>query len=123
VLRLAIVGSVKFRSPELQWEAERLVWKYIRENGNSIEVMISGGAPGIDSIAEYYADYYSIPKRIHLPENKRWAPNGFRDRNLKIAGDCTHLLCVRDSASRTYGSGWTSDRAKEMGKVVWRYDL
>jgi len=122
-VRLAIVGSVSFRNQEVFDEACSLAWDYLVDPLNYIDLFISGGADGMDKLAESFADRLNIPKRIYLPENKRWAPNGFKDRNLKIATDCTHLLCIRDKTSKTYGSGWTSDRAKEMGKVVWRYDL
>jgi hypothetical protein len=122
-MRLAIVGSVSFRTEELFNMAEDQIQFYISEYLLDIEKIVSGGAIGVDSMAEKWANYYNIPVKIHLPKNRRWAPEGFKERNLKIAEDCTHLLCIRDKESKTYGSGWTSDRAKDMGKVVWRYDL
>lgn len=116
---LAVVGSTKTTDKQLE-----LASKIIR--GFFLEVprlIISGGAVGIDTLASSMADEYDIPKRIHLPKNNRWKPDGFQDRNLLIATDCTHLLCIRTSQSTTYGSGWTADRAEEMGKTVWRVTI
>jgi predicted Rossmann fold nucleotide-binding protein DprA/Smf involved in DNA uptake len=85
--------------------------------------MVSGGAIGIDSIATLVANELNIRMIEHLPKNNRWKPDGFEDRNIKIAEDCSFLLCIRSSQSTTYGSGWTADRAEEMGKPVWRVTI
>lgn len=122
-MRLAIVGSRSFPTVPLWIEAEALIVRNIHIYRQDIEEIISGGAEGVDSLAEKWADYYSIPKLVHLPENRRWAPDGFKDRNIKIAEDCTHLLCIRYEHSKTNGSGWTADYAESIGKVVRRYDL
>lgn len=93
------------------------------------ELVISGGAFGIDSLAEGRVtawnryQIWNINFMKFLPENQRWSPHGFKDRNLKIAEECTDLLCIRTSQSTTYGSGWTADRAEEMGKTVWRVKI
>jgi predicted Rossmann fold nucleotide-binding protein DprA/Smf involved in DNA uptake len=119
VVRLAVVGSTNVTYPQLL-----LASKIIR--GILIEVpslIISGGAVGIDSLAEAMAQEYDIRFKAYYPKNNRWEPEGYKERNLLIAGDCTHLLCIRSSQSTTYGSGWTADRAEEMGKIVWRVQI
>jgi len=88
-------------------------------------VMISGGAPGIDSLAEYIGGLFGYTEAagtmiVHRPRHQRWAPDGFKARNLLIAQDCTHLLRITCYRSRTYGSGWTADRAEEAGAEVAR---
>lgn len=116
---LAVVGSTKVTDNQLD-----LASKIIR--GFLLEVprlVISGGALGIDTLALEIANEYDIPRRVHLPNNNRWEPDGYKARNLLIAEDCTHLLCIRTSQSTTYGSGWTADRAEEMGKTVWRVTI
>jgi hypothetical protein len=122
-VRLAVVGSVSFRNPDITTMADTLVIGTMTRYRYEIELVVSGGAVGIDTVGETWADVLGLPKRIHLPENRRWKPDGFEKRNLKIVDDCTHLLCVRDKYSKTYRSGWTADRAQEKGKVVWRYDI
>lgn len=86
------------------------------------KLVISGGASGIDSLAEEEATLFNLDFKKHLPEFPSWE-HGYKPRNLKIAAECTHLLCIRTKQSTTYGSGWTADRAEEMGKVVWRVEI
>jgi len=118
-MRLAIVGSTRFEEDEKakDWAAQYIQWvlgKY------QPEVVISGGAIGIDQLATTLAAFEGIEVIEHLPEHPQWAPSGFKARNLLIAQDCTHLLCLRHVDSKTYGSGWTADRAEELGKPVYR---
>lgn len=89
----------------------------------------SGGAEGIDSMAERYArETWGLPDSrifIYRPRIHQWAgPDGFRDRNLKIAQTCDALVRIVSDRTTTYGSGWTRDRVRELGKptadfVVW----
>ena len=41
----------------------------------------------------------------------------------RIAEDCDELVRIADSCSRTYGSGWTRDRASTLGKPTAEYVL
>src|SRR4029077_3221630 len=70
--------------------------------------VISGCAPGIDTMAELAAKRRSIPFEGFPPARKRWH-DGFMPRNLKMAQTCTHLVRIVSSKSTTYGSGWTRD--------------
>jgi hypothetical protein len=116
-VRLAIVGSTKFADdPEAKdWAAHYIQWvlqKYYPE------VVISGGAIGIDQLAATLAAFEDIEVIEHLPVTKDWP--GYKARNILIAQDCTHLLAIRHSQSTTYGSGWTADYAEKLGKKVYR---
>lgn len=90
------------------------------------ELVISGGAVGIDSLARGRVTAWNRDQQWNinfmefLPENPRWEPNGYKERNTKIAEECTDLLCIRTQQSTTYGSGWTADLAERLGKAVWR---
>lgn len=88
------------------------------------EVVISGGAPGIDTIAAEEAEMDKIPVLELRPTVQRWTlPGGFRDRNIRIAEECTHLVRIANRFTRTYGSGWTADYAEKLGRKVFRYYL
>lgn len=116
-MRLAVVGSVNLT--KLQGViAASIINGFISDYRP--ELIISGGADGIDALAELLADIALIPTKIFLPDNKRWEPDGYKARNTHIAEDCTHLLCIRTQQSTTYGSGWTADLAERLGKTVWR---
>lgn len=116
--RLAIVGSTKFADPYGPMLAEWIIKRALVFFDPA--VVISGGAEGVDSWAEGLAREYGFSTCIYTPANPRWKPNGYEARNLRIASSCTHLIAIRCSKSKTYGSGWTSDRAEEMGKSVFR---
>lgn len=119
-MRLAVVGSVNINQEQLSFAKaviQGVLFYYLPQ------LVISGGAEGIDSLAESEAILLNLETRIHLPKNKRWMPDGYKDRNELIAEDCTHLLCIRTAQSTTYGSGWTADRAEKMGRTVWRVNI
>lgn len=118
---LAIVGSVSFTDPQAWQEAERLIRAAIKNL--KPDKVISGGARGIDQLGVRIAKELGIPTEEFLPKNQRWAPEGFKERNLLIAKSCTHLLRISSKESKTYGSGWTHDRAKELGAETLTYKL
>lgn len=115
---LAIVGSLKVR-PEQLAEARRVIEGVL--DRKTPDLIVSGGADGIDRLAKVIGEEWGIEVDERKPRVRRWAgPGGFAERNLEIARRCTRLLCIRSHQSRTYGSGWTADRAEELGKLVWR---
>lgn len=125
-MRLAVVGSTNITNKQ------RGIASVIIDGfffSYSPDVVISGGAIGIDSLARGRVTAWNRDQEWNinfiefLPENPRWDPEGFKDRNIKIAEDCTHLLCIRTTQSTTYGSGWTADQAERLGKTVWRIKI
>lgn len=118
-VRLAIVGSTQFAEDDAAAARAAVVIEQAIKRYKPIQI-VSGGAVGIDSMARAAARVYGIDLQEHFPKNRRWKPDGFADRNLLIAQDCTRLLAIRHPDSTTYGSGWTADRAEEMGKPVER---
>lgn len=85
------------------------------------DVVISGGAPGADTIGEVAARLAGYDEAdgtlvIHRPKGRGWPALRARDR--LIAADCTHLLRIHCRQATTYGSGWTADAAGRAGKVV-----
>lgn len=124
--RLAVVGSTTFDAKGAWWTAEWIIRAAIEHYAPVC--IISGGAVGVDSLAKTIAHEwgYNVADGTfveYLPEHQRWAPDGFEARNLVIATDCTQLLRVSCHKSKTYGSGWTADRAQKLGKFVERVVL
>lgn len=118
---LAVVGSTSFENPKWKSLATVAILEAIEEvNPTGI---VSGGAEGIDTLGEEVADELWLRKLIHLPRNPQWEPEGYKQRNLWIVRDCHWLLAIRCSKAKTYGSGWTADRAEEAGKLVKRVIL
>ncbi|TMC10549.1 MAG: hypothetical protein E6J41_08020 [Chloroflexi bacterium] len=57
----------------------------------------------------------------HVPAGATW--RHYRERNLRIANDCDELVRIADPRSRTYGSGFTRDRARELGRPTTEYAI
>lgn len=72
-------------------------------------------APGIDSMAEECTKKRGIDFQGFPPKVQRWE-DGFKPRNLAMAETCTYLIRIVSSKTQTYGSGWTRDQAKRLGK-------
>lgn len=83
--------------------------------------VVSGGAPGVDTIAHQAAIQHEVRFKIFFPNNHRWEPDGFKERNTQIAMYCDSLIRVSTTDCKTYGSGWTADYAEQLGKPVMRY--
>jgi hypothetical protein len=129
-VRLAVVGSTSLPGELAEACASTLVHLACTQFRREIETdegyVVSGGAEGVDTVARSRAATFgwTVENRKfveHLPKNRRWEPDGFKARDKLIAQDRTHLLRVYRPDSKTYGSGWTADRAEALGKVVRRY--
>lgn len=90
--------------------------------------LISGGAKGIDSLAEEIAKGLDIPVKIYKPKSETW--DYYRERNLKIANDCDKLFCIttkRILTTRCYHCNadhqktagcWTKQEATKKNKYT-----
>lgn len=120
-MRLAIVGSTLFANDQNTIDdAMRRVDEVIERY--KPDVVISGGADGIDFWAAFSARSRGIEVIEHFPKTNRWN-DGYKPRNLLIATDCDQLVCIRHADSTSYGSGWTADQAEAMGKPVERITI
>lgn len=122
--RLAIVGTRVLACPGDTAGVAALVRAAIARL--SPDVVISGGADGVDGIAERVARDIGYREEagtliIHRPTVKRFhGPGGYQERDALIAADCTHLLRLSCRQATTYGSGWTADEAGRLGRIVVR---
>lgn len=134
-MKVAIVGSSKLTENE-----ERDVRQYFGIMLNKMLVeyddltVISGGAKGVDTIAEEVAKQLNIKTRIFRPEVQQWddvdVRKGFKTRNLEIAENCDILYCFpstlrnmecyhcKSDDHQVSGGCWTALKTKEKGKEV-----
>jgi len=115
-MKLAIVGSRQLWGSRAAAEAICFVIEEWRPT-----MVVSGGAIGVDKMGVHIAKFvYKLAIKEHLPQVAQFEDHGklrgYRSRDLLIAEECDALLRVVWEHSTSYGSGWTRDRAKEMGK-------
>ena len=100
-------------------------------------VVVSGGADGIDTIAEEMAKSKGLKIQIFEAEVQQWEDEGnhigFKSRNIAIAEDCDIIYCLPSELRtkdmpdcyhcnlphRKSGGCWTLRKAEKMGKEVY----
>ena len=91
-MRLGIVGSEgKKFTPETEAKAREIIRTYLKD----ATTVISGGCHlgGIDIWAIEEARSANIPTIEHFPKVLSWE-SGYKQRNLKIAQDSDHIICI-----------------------------
>ena len=107
-MKVAIIGSRNLINVEIS--------KYIPENVTEI---ISGGAIGIDTLAEEVADKRRISKSIIRPEYDKYGKKAPLIRNKEIVKRAELVIAFWDGKSR--GTKFTIDYAKKLNKEVKIY--
>lgn len=111
-----IIGIVGARRIEPD-SAYRTMLSVIKQTHATCRGVVSGGAEGIDALAERWAYNNDVPLRVFKPEYKhsrdRTAP---LKRNTLIADACDILYAFPTSESR--GTYDTIRKAEQMGKQV-----
>jgi len=105
ILKLLVVGSRGIENFDLSL--------HIPEG---TKLIISGGANGIDNIAEKYADEKRISKLIIRPDYKLYGRAAPIKRNELMVDVADEVLVVWDGASR--GTKYTLEYAKKKDKPV-----
>ena len=125
VINLAIVGSSRFYDFEI---FESALEEWISENTYP-DLIIVGGASGVDYMAERWADNSGIPSAVFVEEWQdptrslmdRGRPEAGNSLTRKILEGCTHVLALPSSTSK-----WTRiviDLAESSGKPISIHEL
>lgn len=104
-MKLLIVGSRSIQGFDLS--------PYIPSD---IDTVISGGAGGIDSLAEQYADLYRLSKYILRPRYDLYGRAAPLKRNRQMVDMADAVLIIWDGRSK--GTKYTLDYAKKANKRV-----
>ena len=102
-MKLLIVGSRKIRSFDLSAHIPP-----------QTDLIISGGASGIDTIAEKYADQHKISKLILRPKYDRYGKAAPLKRNEQMVDLADEILIIWDGISR--GTQYTLNYVKKQNK-------
>ena len=104
-MKLLIAGSRSITDYDLS--------PHIPENTTMI---LTGGAHGIDELAERYADEHRLSKTVLRPQYKLYGRAAPIKRNDILVENCDRVLIIWDGVSR--GTKHTADYAAKIGKPV-----
>jgi hypothetical protein len=107
--KVAIIGSRSFNDYEL-------LKQHLSSKAPLMSEIISGGARGTDSLAERFADEYSIKKVIFQAEWNEFGRAAGMIRNKDIIKRCDVLIAFWDGESR--GTKYSIDLARKQNKIV-----
>lgn len=110
-MKVAVVGS-RDASPS----AARLILKYLPADATEI---VSGGARGIDTLAEEVAKSLSLPTKIFLPDYETYGRQAplFRNRQIIDYADCVLAFWDGKSSGTKSVIGTCMDTGKPI-KVI-----
>lgn len=83
---------------------------------NDVDIIISGGARGIDTLAEQYADLHCLSKYIIRPRYDLYGRTAPLKRNEQMVDIADEILIVWDGLSK--GTQHTIKYAKKINKPL-----
>lgn len=104
-MKLLIAGSRSINEFDLS--------PYIPEE---TKLIITGGANGIDALAEEYADKHHLSKLVMRPEYKLYRKAAPLKRNSRMIEVADKVLIIWDGVSK--GTKYTIDCAEKLNKEI-----
>ena len=80
------------------------------------EMIISGGASGVDALAEQYADKHRLSKMILRPQYQKYGRGAPLKRNDRMVDLCDRVLVIWDGQST--GTKHTIQYAEKKKKTI-----
>lgn len=102
-MKLLIAGSRQINNFDFS--------KYISDD---VDTILSGGAKGIDSLAELFADKHRLSKIILRPRYDLYGKSAPLKRNEELVQMADKILIIWDGSSR--GTNYTINYAKKLNK-------
>ena len=112
-MRVAVVGSRHIEDERMKEKAYALLCRHIPANATEI---VSGGAVGIDTLAEIYAKQNGLPTKIFKPDYARYGKRAPLVRNDEIVGYAQYVLAIWDGNS--HGTAYTVATCIQKGVPV-----
>ena len=104
-MKLLIVGSRSISEFDIE--------NYVPSD---VSLIITGGANGVDLIAEKYADKHRISKLVLRPDYKRFGRGAPLKRNEEMVDISDRVLVIWDGMSK--GTLYTIEYAEKKNKLI-----
>lgn len=91
-MKIAIVGTSRDLTPREYFNMKDKIKTLLRSYLKSETTIISGGAKGVDILAENIARNKGFKTQIYETSMSNW--EGYKVRNMQIAEDCDELYCL-----------------------------
>lgn len=102
-MKVAVIGSRTITNIDIE--------RYIPKG---ITMLITGGATGVDTIAEKYADRKHIKKQVFRPDYERYGKSAPLMRDKLIVDNADIVIAIWDGVSG--GTNYTVKYAERIGK-------
>lgn len=109
-MKVAIIGSRSVTDYSV-------VLKAIEESSFEVTEVVSGGAKGVDTLAEKYAGESGLPTKVFLPDYTKHGKVAPHVRNSEILSYADKVIAIWDGKSR--GTGSVIEKARKKGLDVW----
>ncbi len=107
-MKLAVIGTKKF--------TDFFLLSTTLEKIPNIEMIISGGAPGTDTLAKKFAIQNKIEFLEFPPDYKKFGDKAKHIRDKLIVEECDKIIAFWDGECE--GTKYTMNYAKQLGKPV-----
>ncbi len=108
-MKMAIIGSRNIND-------YNLLKNFLNSLNININKIISGGARGVDTLAEIYAKEYNIPIKIYKAEWDTLGKSAGYIRNRDIITNSDIVVCLWDGISK--GTKHSLELAKKLNKQI-----
>ena len=112
-MRVAVVGSRHIEDERMKEKAYALLCRHIPANTTEI---VSGGAVGVDTLAEIYAQKNGLPTNIFKPNYAKYGKRAPIIRNDEIVDYAQYVLAFWDGES--HGTAYTVAACIQKGVPV-----
>ena len=112
-MKIAVVGSRDFKDEDFIIETLHNETKFLPPEGY---IIISGGAKGVDTIAENFAKEMDLKTKIFLPDWNRYGKRAGFLRNELIINEADKVIAFWDGSSK--GTKHSIDLAIKAGKPL-----
>uniref|UniRef100_A0AAT9J7K3 ORF11 n=1 Tax=Nitrosopumilaceae spindle-shaped virus TaxID=3065433 RepID=A0AAT9J7K3_9VIRU len=127
--KIAFVGTSVNMTDNEERDVRQFIGLILNSRYTGNEIIISGGAKGVDTIALDVAKSLGFETLVYKPDYETW--QSYKKRNLQIANDCDELHCIsvpvhktkcyhhEDPEERNHektAGCWTMNKVLELGK-------